>query len=222
MSKGKSVEGEMRDDIVRGRLAPSSRLRLEELKARFDVGFSPIREALSRLAAEGLVDLEPNRGFRVAGLSQADLEDIALVRAAIEAEALRRSIERGDHDWEVGVIAAMHRYRRKSERAFESESELQAWEDAHEALHAALVGACASPRLLGLQKRLQDQHLRYRRVIVLPQLAADVHVEEHERLVALTLDRNADEAVAAIKRHMMITVDALNRVGFWESVAPIG
>ncbi|HEX8387762.1 MAG TPA: FCD domain-containing protein [Sphingomonas sp.] len=222
MSKGRSVEEEMRDDIVRGRLAPASWLRMEDLRARFDMGFSPIREALSRLAADGLVDLEPNRGFRVAGLSREDLEDIAVVRAAIESNALRRSITRGDHDWEVGVIAAMHRYRRKSEHAFEGEAELQAWEDAHEALHAALIAACASPRLLGLQKRLQDQHLRYRRLIVLPQLAADVHVEEHERLVALALERKTDEAVAAIERHMMITVDALNRTGFWESAAPIG
>jgi DNA-binding GntR family transcriptional regulator len=59
-------------------------------------------------------------------------------------------------------------------------------------------------------------------LIVLPQLAADVHVEEHERLVALALERKTDEAVAAIERHMMITVDALNRTGFWESAAPIG
>jgi DNA-binding GntR family transcriptional regulator len=222
MAKGRSVEGEMRDDIVRGRLAPAAWLRMEELKARFDVGFSPIREALSRLAAEGLVELEPNRGFRVTGLSREDLEDIAVVRAAIEGKALRRSIEQGCHEWEAGVIAAMHRYRRKSERASESETELQAWEDAHEALHAALIAACGSPRLLGLQKRLQDQHLRYRRVIVLPRLAAEVHIEEHERLVALALDRKTDEAVAAIERHMMITVDALDRVGFWESAVPTG
>lgn len=215
MVKRRSIESEMRDAIVRGQIAPASWLRLEDLKARFDVGFSPIREALSRLSAEGLVSLEPNRGFRVAGLSRADLNDIAVTRCAVETQALRRSIERGDHDWEGGIIAAMHRYRRKSERAYEGEDELQAWESAHEALHAALVSACESPRLLELQKRLQDQHLRYRRLIVMPQLPPDVHVEEHERLVALTLDRKVDEAVAAIQRHMMITVDALDRAQFW-------
>lgn len=217
MAKRRSIESEMRDDIVRGRIAPESWLRLEDLKARFDVGFSPIREALSRLSAEGLVSLEPNRGFRVAGLSREDLGDIAVVRCAVETNALRRSIEQGDHDWEVGIIAAMHLYRRKSERAFEGEAELQAWENAHEALHAALISACGSPRLLELQKRLQDQHLRYRRLIVIPQLSPDVHVEEHERLVALTLDRKVEEAVVAIQRHMMITVDALEKAQFWDT-----
>jgi DNA-binding GntR family transcriptional regulator len=71
-----SVEGIqqlLRADIVRGVFAPDQPLRMEALKARFDSGFSPIREALSRLLAEGLVVLEPNRGFRVSGLSREDL-----------------------------------------------------------------------------------------------------------------------------------------------------
>jgi DNA-binding GntR family transcriptional regulator len=207
----------MRDDIVRGRFSADSWLRMEDLRERFDVGFSPIREVLSRLAAEGLVELEPNRGFRVPALSRDDLVDIAVTRVAIETAALRRSIERGGHDWEVGVIAAMHRYRLKSEKAFDDEVMLQAWEDAHEALHASLIAACASPRLLDAQKRLQDQHLRYRRVIVIPQISIDAHVEEHERLVALALGRKIDDAVTAIERHMMITVDALDRTQFWET-----
>jgi DNA-binding GntR family transcriptional regulator len=213
----RSIESEMRDDIVRGRIAPSSWLRMEELKARFDVGFSPIREALARLSAKGLVELEPNRGFRVPDLSRDDLYDIAVTRCAVESAALRRSIELGGHDWEGGIVAAMHRYRRKSERAFESEADLKDWEEAHEALHAALISSCGSPRLIAMQKLLQDQHMRYRRVIVIPQLSADVHVEEHERLVALVLDRRVEEAVTAIERHMMITVDALDRARFWET-----
>ncbi|HEX8421291.1 MAG TPA: FCD domain-containing protein [Sphingomonas sp.] len=220
VAKRRSIESEMRDDIVRGRIAPESWLRMEDLKARFDVGFSPIREALARLSAEGLVSLEPNRGFQVAALSREDLHDIAVVRCAIETSALRRSIERGGHDWEVGIIAAMHLYRRKSERAFESEDELQAWENAHEALHAALISACGSPRSLALQKRLQDQHLRYRRLIVIPQLSPEVHVEEHERLVALALERDVEKAVIAIQQHMMITVDALEKSQFWDGTTP--
>ena len=220
MAKRRSIEREMRDDIVRGRISADSWLRMEDLRERFDVGFSPIREALSRLAAEGLVELEPNRGFRVPALSRDDLVDIAVTRVAIETAALRRSIERGDHEWEVGVIAAIHRYRLKSENAFDDEATLQAWEDAHEALHAALIAACASPRLLGAQKRLQDQHLRYRRLIVIPQIAIDAHVEEHERLVALALGRKIDDAVTAIERHMMITVDALDQTRIWETREP--
>ena len=216
MDKGRSVEAKMREDIMRGHLAPASWLRMEELKLRFDVGFSPIREALSRLVAEGLVELEPNRGFRVTGLSKADLEDIAVARCAIETVALRRAIELGGDDWEAGVVGAMHQYRRKSAVAFDGEEQLQAWEAAHEALHLALIGACRSPRLIEAQKRLQDQHLRYRRLIVIPEVSPMAHIEEHERLVALALDRKVDEAVAAIEKHMMITVETLEKARFWE------
>jgi DNA-binding GntR family transcriptional regulator len=113
----------------------------------------------------------------------------------------------------------MHQYRRKSEVAFDGEAQLRAWEAAHEALHAALIGACRSPRLMESQKRLQDQHMRYRRLIVIPAVSPEAHIEEHERLVALALDRKVDEAVVAIEAHMMITVDALEKADFWRDAA---
>jgi len=212
-----SLDQAIRRDIMHGVLAPASRLRMDDLKARFDVGLSPIREALSRLVGEGLVEFEANRGFRVSPLSKADLADVAVTRCAVEVAALRLSIAQGDEQWEANLIAAMHLYRRRAPTAFDSAEALTAWEAAHDALHAALIGACESTRLLALQRQLQDQHLRYRRLIVIPQVAGDVHIEEHERLVALALDRNVEAAVAHIERHMMITVDALQRAHFWES-----
>jgi len=212
-----SLDQAIRRDIMHGVLAPASRLRMDDLKARFDVGLSPIREALSRLVGEGLVEFEANRGFRVSPLSKADLADVAVTRCAVEVAALRLSIAQGDEQWEANLIAAMHLYRRRAPTAFDSAEALTAWEAAHDALHAALIGACESTRLLALQRQLQDQHLRYRRLIVIPQVAGDVHIEEHERLVALALDRNVEAAVAHIERHMMITVDALQGAHFWES-----
>lgn len=216
MAKNSALDSVLRDQIIRGELAPASRLLMDELKARFDVGYSPIREALSRLIGEGLVEFEPNKGFRVAPLSRADLEDIAVARTAIESAALRRSIERGDDRWEASIIAAMHRYRRNSEKAFDSEESLRAWEVAHDELHFALISACGSPRLIAQQKRLQEQHVRYRRLIVVPEVSPDAHIEEHEKLVSVVLDRDAAQAVCEIERHLMITVDALKRARFWK------
>jgi len=197
-------------------LAPASRLRMEDLRERFEVGFSPIRETLSRLIGEGLVELEPNKGFRVSALTREDLRDIAVARSAIEAEALRLSIQNGDDSWEAGIVGTMHAYRKKAAQAFDNDDTLLAWEQAHDALHVALVSACGSRRLMEMQKRLQDQHVRYRRLIVLPSVEADAHEEEHERLVATVLDRRSDDAVAMIQRHMMITFDALESAQFWE------
>lgn len=220
MVKTDSLDDVIRRDILHGTLQPASRLRMEELKARFDVGFSPIREALSRLAGEGLVRFEANRGFSVAPLSKADLTDIAVARRAIETEALRLSLTLGDEEWEAGLLSAIHLYRKRAAHAFDNAETLVAWEDAHDVLHAALIGACGSERLMTLQRQLQEQHLRYRRLIVIPQVAGDAHVEEHERLVALALDRDVENAVAHMQRHLMITVDALSQAHFWKEGVP--
>lgn len=216
MAKG-NVEQELRQAITTGALAPASALRMEVLRARFDVGFSPIREALARLTSEGLVVFEPNRGFRVAPLSRDDLQDLAITRSAIESTALERAIMFGDDRWEADIVAAMHRYRRRAETAFASEVELSAWEGAHDELHQALVSACGSPRLLSFQRKLQEQHLRYRRLIVTEQVEPSAHIEEHEKLVALVLARDVPTALAELRKHLNITVDALVGAQFWET-----
>jgi GntR family transcriptional regulator, carbon starvation induced regulator len=216
MAINKNIEGEVRQAIVSGEFLPDSALRLELLRARFDVGFSPIREALSRLASEGLVELVPNKGFRVAPLSRADLEDVAFARSAVERAALTRAIEKGDAKWESQIVAAMHLYRCKAEMAFENEIALQEWEAAHDELHRALISACGSARLLNFQRKLQEQHIRYRRIIVIESVEPQAHIEEHEKLVALVLDRNVDAAQIEMERHLRITVDALIASHFWE------
>jgi DNA-binding GntR family transcriptional regulator len=213
------IEASLRKNITSGVFTPSSPLRMEPLKERYDVGFSPIREALSRILADGLVELEPNRGFRVAPLTREDLLDIATARIAVETAAVRRAIELGDDRWEAEVVGALHRFGKLSgmER-FDDEQKLAAWEEAHDGLHAAIISACGSPRLLSMQTRYQEQHLRYRRLIVIPALSGDTRarVAEHERLVGTVLARDADTAVKAIERHMMITVDALAAAHFWD------
>ena len=211
------VEGLVRDHIMRGVFKPSAQLRMDDLKERFDVGYSPIREALSRLVGEGLVIAEANKGFRVRPLTRADLADIAIARCAVEKEALRRSIILGGDEWEADIVAAMHNYRKKAASAFDSPETLSTWEAAHDRLHAVLISACGSSRLIEIQSRLQEQHKRYRRMIVIPSVGNDSHEEEHERLVAKVLARDTDDAVQMMERHMMITVDALDSMGIWEN-----
>ena len=67
---------QLQDEIIAGTLKPGEKLKVEPIKQRFGIGQSPVREALSRLAARGLVEVEDNKGFRVAMISQADIRDI--------------------------------------------------------------------------------------------------------------------------------------------------
>src|ERR1700761_9331892 len=95
-----AVVDRLRDDIVQGVLPPGEKLRLEHLAPRYGVGRTPLREACCRLAAEGLVTIEDQRGFRVTPISRAGLLDLTRTRQHIETLALRQSILAGDLRWE--------------------------------------------------------------------------------------------------------------------------
>ncbi|MCR4264954.1 GntR family transcriptional regulator [Nitratireductor sp. ZSWI3] len=99
----------LRRDIVSGVLAPDAPLRLMALSKRYDIGYTPLREALSRLEATGLVVLQPNRGYRVAPVSLTELEDLEQARSVVETALLEDAIACGDLAWESGIVAAHHK-----------------------------------------------------------------------------------------------------------------
>lgn len=84
-TKADDIARVLEDEIVGGAIAPGTVLRQEQLSERFEVSRTPIREALRRVAALGLVSFEPNRGVRVQGLSPQELREAFLVRAELEA-----------------------------------------------------------------------------------------------------------------------------------------
>ncbi|HYS86404.1 MAG TPA: GntR family transcriptional regulator, partial [Bradyrhizobium sp.] len=86
----------LRADILSTKLVPGQKLHIAGLAKQFSVSLTAVREALSRLVADGLVQASDQRGFRVSPVSPADLEDVTRTRIDIEGLALRRSIERGD------------------------------------------------------------------------------------------------------------------------------
>lgn len=122
MLQTKTPEGEggvaaLKRDIVSGVLAPGEPLRLMALSKRYGVGYTPLREALSRFGEAGLVVLSPNRGYRVAPVSFAELEDLEQSRALIEVALLEDAIAHGDLAWEAAIVAAHHRLGHRPDRA---------------------------------------------------------------------------------------------------------
>ena len=98
-----AVQGRLRADILSTRLLPGQKLHIAGLAKQFSVSLAAVREALSRLVADGLVQASDQRGFRVSPVSPADLKDVTQTRVDIEGLALRRSIEHGDRDWLTSV-----------------------------------------------------------------------------------------------------------------------
>ncbi len=200
----------LRADLLACRILPGSRLKIQELCTQFSVSLGAIREALSRLTSEGLVVAEPQRGFRAAPISAADLQDLTMVRVEVETLCLTRAIEIGDVNWESRLVAAFHRLSRTPERApadpIRSNDE---WAEAHAAFHLALVDGCDSPWLLRLHSQLYDQSERYRRLSI-PLARQERNVgQEHQRILDATLKRDTKKAVALMTAHLTATTNIL-------------
>lgn len=203
----------LRHAIISGVYAPEQPLRLAPLQERYGVGFSPLREALTRLAAEGLVISEAMRGFRVAPLSLDDLRDTMETRIFVETEALRRSIERGDDDWEGRIVSSLHALGRQNERSHPDDPEsLASLEDRHRDFHVALISASGSRRLEQIVDNLYLGSVRYR----MPSLsnlsanpARDLMVE-HGAISDAALARDAALAVDLLTTHYRLTAELLS------------
>jgi DNA-binding GntR family transcriptional regulator len=194
-------------DILAGRLAPDARLGIAETAARYGVGATPLREALSRLAARGLVNARGNRGFRVTPISRADLDDIVLIRSAIEREALRLAMARGDAAWEADILAALHKLKRRVAEDPRGFREGDAVFDAlHKAFHTALIAACDSPRLIAAHAQLYDETYRYRRLMMASFQSRDEFLRNHEQLAELVIARAGETAARALGEHIASTL----------------
>ncbi|NVJ22086.1 MULTISPECIES: GntR family transcriptional regulator [Myxococcus] len=201
-----TVVDRIRNDILRGVLPPGEKLRLEHLAPRYAVGRTPLREACCRLASEGLVTIEDQRGFRVVPISRADLLDLTRTRQQLDTLALRGAMARGDISWEGEVTAALHRLLRRTPASSDGTLD-DDWEAEHGRFHATLLGACDSPWLLKFCATLFDQSERYRRLAVSHGRHARDIEEEHTALVRATLARDAERACALLVEHIARTTE---------------
>src|SRR5579862_4341509 len=159
-----SIYEKIQEEIISGHLSPGQRLHISQLASKYQVGLSPIREVLSRLLATELVVAIRQKGFRVAEISQTDLNDLYKTRVHIESLALRLSIEWGNDEWEAGIISAYHRLAKfESDHEIKKSVDYQEWESRHRAFNLALINACGLKHLLRIQQQLYKLTERYRR-----------------------------------------------------------
>lgn len=184
---------------------PNEKLQVHDLARRLGFGTTPIREGLLRLVSKGHVVATGNLGFRVAGMSRADLDDIVRVRGVVELEALRASMKLGDHEWEARVVGSLHRMRRFEEVNPWSGIAAQEFERIHKEYHVALISACGSTRLMELHDSLYDQTYRYRRRMMKGVGRSSLIASEHSALTQFVLSRDEAQACQALLDHIHIT-----------------
>lgn len=203
----------LRRDIIEGNLEPGSRLRTEELRLRYKIGASTLREALTRLLGEALVTAEGQRGFRVAPISIGDFSDINGVRKLLETEALRQAMTIGDEAWESRVVAAYYQLSKVEERMRDDpRPHAKAFERRNREFHIALMSGCPSAWLHRLYNILYQQSERYRRIsLVNLTTNRDVHAE-HKAIFDAVMARDVDLACRLAGEHIDRTLAVLREV----------
>lgn len=205
------VYDRLRRDIISVAVPPGEKLHIRSLCERFDVGLSPVREALSRLTTEGLVAQSDHRGFAVAPMSEADLVDLTRARTWLNELAIRKSIEHGDAAWEEQVVLSFHRLSRTPRVAAGESGRSEAWEVAHRNFHTSLIAASGSERLTHYCEHLFDSAERYRHVGRLAGISAS-REGEHRALMEAAVARDAETAVRAIYRHFDHTAELVRKI----------
>lgn len=213
LTQAETVFQRIRTEILEGQLLPGAKLNIKALEQRFGVSLGAIREALSRLGAEGMVIAEAHRGYRVSPVSKEELLDLTQTRVELESLCLSKAMKHGDVEWEIRIVAAAHRMERLQEIPSEAEARrTPAWNQAHGAFHEALVSACPSAWLLRMREVLYAQSERYRLLSV--PLDTDHHRDvksEHKRLMDAVLQRDEAAALEALEAHFFATVQIILR-----------
>lgn len=194
------IQNRLAADILAGRLIPGARLKLSEISDRYGSGMSPLREAMAGLSGMGLVLQEGQRGFRVAPVSLADLQDVIAMRSLLEVKALTLAISNGDVEWEAKIIASYHRltrHQRTSQQLIDEQ-----WERLHRDFHLSLIEACHSARLFSYCDTLLAQFDRYRRIAVIACNRHAILTKRDGLIVEATLARDAVSACQLLSEHM--------------------
>ena len=190
-----------------GALPPNSKLMVRALSVRYGVGGSPLREVLARLVPEGLIKFEQNRGFWVAPLSIAELVEITEMRQLIEVDGFRRSMQKGDEDWEARVLLAHHKLKKFLQQRDEDTAESRReWEARHRAFHLALMDASGNRKLLDAAEQLYAQLARYRPILQINDLSTDELTEIHTRIFDIAMDRDLTRGAVELARHFEVNL----------------
>ena len=205
LTRAEWAEDNLRQAILEGALKPGERLNINELTERWSLSPTPLREALQRLASQGLVTIAPQRGAFVTMLTEQDLREVYEIRQMLEPLAAHQSVRhmsasdvdrlKAARDQLVAAYSRKPRDRRESEQA-------------HRDFHLAVLAASPSKWLLRLTTLLLDHSARYRVVSTDLRGGASHVVQEHLAICEAVLERDADAVRDAVQQHLASTFAA--------------
>jgi DNA-binding GntR family transcriptional regulator len=200
----------IRRRLLHGDIAPGAKLKIETLAREYAFSSSPLREGLNRLAAEGLVTIDDNRGFRAAVMSSGDFREITNLRLIVEPAAIVEAVGAATDEWEAGIVAAFHRLKRTEQRLPRSKYQFDDdWTERHKNFHMAFYASCSSQRLVALCSNLFDLAERYRRFCAINRRQPRNTAGEHQALMEAALARDAKQTAKLLHQHTTRTSEDL-------------
>jgi GntR family transcriptional regulator, carbon starvation induced regulator len=197
------VYAEIREAILHGEITPGDRLHLGELAAAKQVSLGVVREAVTRLASEGLLESTPQSGFRARTLSEQHLADLTWARCEIEGLTVGQSVTHGDTEWEGALVAAHHVLSATPPHIDGVVN--PAWMIAHRRFHTALAAACPNVTLVGIRQRLFDEAELYRHWSARGPGSQRNIGAEHAEILASALAGDATSCVESLQQHLRST-----------------
>jgi DNA-binding GntR family transcriptional regulator len=201
------VDSLLRRAIVHGELAPGEKLYAERLAEQWGVSATPLRETFQRLAGEGLVVIEPQRGARVAPVGVEQAAEIYEMRLLLDPVAIEQSVrtavEAGEMASFATEVAAAHRSLEARHRS------IGAFHDAHTRFHLALVSRCPNRRMLAQVAQLLEHSQRFQVVRVGGTARVGDARAEHARLRDAVCDGRAADAADVLRAHLQATMLAV-------------
>lgn len=198
--------------VLSGELPSGTRLRQEALAEEFGVSRTPVREALRKLQAGGLVELQPNRGAVVRGLSAREIRDAYEVRAALEALAAQLAAERISREQLERLNRVQGEFRTALDRALAKRRggrevgvrELRRWAKANDDFHQTIHEASGNEVLASALAQLARNFPRDLSRLVVSESTAmlEANVREHEAILEALSRRDAEAAYKLMQRHV--------------------
>lgn len=206
------VAAALREAIRRGILKPGASLGQGELATQFKVSHIPVREAIRKLEAEGLVVVHPNRGAFVAQLSLAEVQEVFDIRIPLELAALKLSIPH---------LTEAHLQKSKALlETLEHSPQTGDWFQLDTQFHIGLYSASSRPRMLNLIETMRAHYDRYRHMLVLRTGSASAQSREdleHQLLYHACMERDTPRALEVLEKHLLqasqIILEQLSRAG---------
>jgi DNA-binding GntR family transcriptional regulator len=193
------------EEVATGKLSPGTHLDEIELARRFGVSRTPIREALSLLAGEGVVEIRPRRGAVVAQITPHRLVEMFEVMAELEAMCARLAARRISPA-ELVTLQDAHEACRDAAQNKDADGYFYANEHFHHAIYVASHNFFLSEQAHALQRRLRP----YRRLQLRVRNRLGKSFEEHQSVLDALRDGDGERAVAAIRAHVMVQGERFN------------